>query len=280
MNKWDALACIGYLDADLIEKAESYPSGKKKSLWLRWSAAAACIFLVFALPFALHRLPESPGEQVSGTGGPPHFTANGITYCISPYLAVEDELPDGFVSAGEVDVGGYTSCPYYLNPDLPEWAYVCQEVRTNGQIDSTGTLVSTEPHLAYARYVDARLRGKDLVLCNENYYISMWSAVSYGDAPDVSAAYYDSVESTYGIRMEGEAPEGFSPIGTAVFTGHDTIPRGTLASNRGAHEVYVDPEHPEIILIPAAWHTHTAAETHETLHTGFDVYVRYDCPLR
>ena len=188
-------------------------------------------------------------------------------------------MPDGFLYAGETDVGGFESCPYYTNPNMPEWVYVSQEVRTDGTVDLTGTLNRTDPHDAYVRYVDIRLRGKDLVCYNGEYYISMWSASSYGEYPDVNNEYFDSMESTYGIRIEGDTPNGFVSAGIAEFSGKDTIPRGALVSNVGAHEVHVNPNEPDVILVPTYWHTHTKEEEKETRHEGYNIYIRYNCPL-
>ena len=129
------------------------------------------------------------------------------------------------------------------------------------------------------RYVDIRLRGKDIVCYNGEYYISMWSAESTGDSPDVSNEYFDTMEGIYGIRIEGDAPDGFVSAGIAEFSGHDTIPRGALTSNEGAYEVYVNPNEPDVILVSTQWHTAPVGENGEKDHSGFNVYIRYNCPL-
>ena len=235
-----------------------------------------------AIPTMFHQPAETPQDTVepgADSTGPAGLTVNGIKYLISSHISVTDELPDGFLYAGETAVGGFASCPYYANPDMPEWVYVFQEVLTDGTVDSTGTLNRTDPHDAYVRYVDIRLRGKDLVCYNGNYYISMWSAKPYGDSPDVSYEYYNEMENTCGIRVEGVAPDGFVSVGSAEFSGYDTIPRGVLASNVGVHEVYANSNEPDVVLIPTYWYTHTKEEGKETRHDGYNVYIRYDCPL-
>ena len=194
-------------------------------------------------------------------------------------MAVSNELPDGFLYAGEASVGGFDDCPYYTNPDKPEWVYVYQQVWTDGTVDETGTLNRTEPHHAYVRYVDVRLRGKKLVCCSGAYYISMWGAVCFGDRPDVTQEYYDEMAARYGIRIEGAVPDGFEFAGTAAFSGDDTIPTGELASNQAAADVYYDPADPAVILVETFWYTATAKEHGQTRHDGFDVYIRYDCPF-
>ena len=283
MRGCEILEAIEHLNPAYIEAAAEKPKAKNIG-WLKWGAMVACLCVVVALaiPTVFYEPAETPQDTVepgADSTGPAGLTVNGIKYLISSHVSVTDELPDGFLYAGETDVGGFESCPYYTNPNMPEWVYVSQEVRTDGTVDSTGTLNRTDPHDAYVRYVDIRLRGKDLVCYNGEYYISMWSASSYGEYPDVNNEYFGSMESTYGIRIEGDTPNGFVSAGIAEFSGKDTIPRGALVSNVGAHEVHVNPNEPDVVLVPTYWHTHTKEEGKETRHEGYNIYIRYDCPL-
>lgn len=272
---------LGEINENYVKEAETIKKAKKP-VWVKWGAMAACLCLVVALaiPTVFHQPAESPNDTMDPGDGPSSLVVNGVNYLISSHLAVSDELPDGFVHAGEASVGGFVGCPYFTNPDVPEWVYVYQEVMTDGTIDASGTLNRTDPHNAYVRYVDVRLRGKDLVCYNDEYYISMWSAEDYGNFPDVSSEYYNTMKSTYGIRIEGDAPEGFVSAGIAEFSGHDTVPHGALASNDGAYEVYVNPSNPDVILVATQWHTAPVGENGETNHSGFNVFIRYDCPFR
>lgn len=271
---------IGLIAPEYIEEAEIKPKRRKKQ-WTKWFAAAACICILAGVVLSVdfYEPPQEPESSVPGEV-PPNLTENGIKYFISPYAdSVYKELPEGFAYAGETDAGGFENCPYYVNPDMPEWVFVYHEVRTNGEVDSSGTIIPAEPHDAYVRYVDERLRGKDLVCVRGDYYISMWSAKPYGDNPDVSAEYYDEVETKYGVRIEGEPPEGFVLMGTTEFSGHDTVPKGNLVSNEGEFEVYANPDIPEIIYVSTFWYTHTAEEKTQTKHEGFNAYIKYDCPF-
>ena len=281
MNRKDLYNGINEVDDDILERSETAYRSKKKPVWLKWGAIAACLCLVvsIAIPVLFQQSPDTPHDTMDPSDGPSSLVVNGTSYLISPHLAVSDDLPDGFVRAGEASVGGFENCPYYTNPDMPEWVYVYHEVSTDGKVDATGTLNRTEPHNAYVRYVDERLRGKDLVCYNGEYYISMWSAQDYGNTPDVSHEYYDKMESTYGIRIEGEPPVGFASVGIAEFSGNDTIPRGMLVSNEGAYEVYADSNNPDVVLVATKWHTAPVGENGETSHSGFNVYIRYSCPL-
>ena len=260
-------------DPAYVEAADRKPLRKSRG-WIPWAAAAACLCLLIAAIPVFSQKPSTPQEGTTDYGGPPRVAVNGRTYVISPYLANAEELPDGFTYAGTTDVdNGFEDCAYYTNPDIPEWIYVYQEVRTDGTVDETGTLVSTPPHNAYTRYVDERLRGKKLVCFDGNYYISMWSAWYSGEDPDVIEAYYEKIYEQYGIQIEGAVPDGFTLAGTAAFSGDDTVPKGTLASNEGEVEVYYDASNPEVILVEARWFTVQGA------HDGFDVYILYDCPF-
>lgn len=280
MNRKDLYNGFNEVDDDILERSETASKCKKKPAWLKWGAITACLCLVvsIAIPVLFQQSPDTPHDTMDPSDGPSSLVVNGTSYLISPHLAVSDDLPDGFVRAGEASVGGFENCPYYTNPDMPEWVYVYHEVSTDGKVDATGTLNRTEPHNAYVRYVDERLRGKDLVCYNGEYYISMWSAQDYGNTPDVSHEYYDKMESTYGIRIEGEPPVGFASVGIAEFSGNDTIPRGMLVSNEGAYEVYADSNNPDVVLVATKWHTAPVGENGETSHSGFNVYIRYDCP--
>ncbi|MBO5128956.1 MAG: hypothetical protein J6B95_01235 [Oscillospiraceae bacterium] len=281
MNKDKVIDSLAGIDDDMIQTVEALRRKYRHPVRLKWGTFAACLFLVIALaiPTIFFHQPESPKETMAPGDGPPSLIVNGIDYYISSYLAVSDELPDGFELAGETSVGGFEECPYYTNPDMPEWIYVYHEVSTDGKVDATGTLNRTEPHNAYVRYVDARLRGKDLVCYNGEYYISMWSAADYGTYPDVNHEYYEKMENTYGIRTEGDAPAGFVSAGITEFSGYDTIPRGALVSNEGEYEVYVNPTDPDVVLVATKWHTAPVGEKGETNHSGFNVYIRYDCPI-
>lgn len=276
MNSEDLYRAIGEIQEERLAAAFAPP---RKRWGLRRAALAACLLLCagFAL-FALLPGRVSPEEPESGDG-PPSLTVDGQSYLISPHLAVETTLPEGFSPAGEAEVTGVGRCTYYQNPDLPEWVYVLQEVRTTGEVDESGTLIPAEPHEAYARYVDARLRGRDLLSVDGVLYISLWSADDWSETPDVDKDRSTAVREQYGVRIEGEAPSGFTLAGTAEFSGYDTIPKGALSSNQEVGAVYVSEEETDIVLFSTVWFTASDEETGETEHQGFDVYLRYEGPL-
>ena len=83
---------------------------------------------------------------------------------------------------------------------------------------------------------------------------------------------YNAVSEKYGTRIEGTVPNGFSLIGTADFSGYDTIPDGALSMNTEPAEVYWSEAEPEIALVATKWHT----APNNTLHHGFNVYIRWE----
>lgn len=284
MSKDQVIDSLTGIEDDMIQTVEALRSKKRRPVWIKWGALAACLCIVMAIviPSVFHRTPESPqdtSDPGASSTGPAGFVVNGMQYLISPHLSISKELPDGFSYAGETDVGGFEDCPYYTNPNIPEWVYVSQEVITDGTIDASGTLNRTEPHIAYVRYVDIRLRGRDIVCYNGDYYISMWSVYPSGEHADVSYEYYEKMENLYGIRIEGEAPDGFVSVGTAAFSGYDTIPCGILACNDGPYEIFANPEDTDVLLASTQWYTAPVGENGETHHTGFNIYIKYDCPF-
>ncbi len=290
MRSENLAKAIGEIDDELIYSAvNDKPKANKFSL-KKFIPFAACICaaLVLIIPLffdgaTLHpEEPQSakPGENLGGTEGggpteegPPSFEYNGRVYMVSSYSSIENELPEGYTEAGTANIGGLANVPFFVNPDIPEYVYVYHLVYTNGEVDASNTLIPTEPHYAYVLYLDECLRGDDLIAYNGEMYISLWSADYYTKTQDVTEEYYNYYHEKYDLRIEGEAPEGFELAGTTVFTGHDTVPNGELASNIGEEEVYFNPDEPNVLLFGTVWHTVSGA------HYGYNVYIKYDCPF-
>ena len=281
MNRNDLYHSFNAIGDDILERSETAQHTRKKPTWLKWGTVAACLCLIATLAVLRNPTVFPHTTETGGDGcGLPSLTVNGTQYLASPRTSHSYELPDDFSYAGTADIAGSGDCPYYIDPNTPEWVYVYQKIYSSDAIvDESGNISPASYYNAYVRYVDIRLHSRDLVCYNGEYYISMWSAQYYGDFPDVSAEYYDKVRSTYDIRFEGDVPNGFVSAGVAEFSGYETIPRGSLVSNVGSHEVYVNPAEPDIVLVPTYWHTHTQEESKETRHVGYNIYIRYDCPL-
>lgn len=269
MRGREMLDTIENLNPAYIEDAAEMPMTKKTG-WLKWAAMAACLCVILAV--ALPHFRRTPAEIPKTLDGdteclPPNLTVDGTRYYISSWMTKENELPVGFSQAGICDVAGYEDRPYYTNPNIPEWIFIYYPV------NMTGSPGSIEPRYVYWLFVEERLRGKDLICVDGEYYISLWSATSYGKHPDVSKEYYDIMKNLYGIRIEGEPPEDFVSQGVAEFSGHDTVPRGKLVSNLGAKQVYLNKKDPDVALVATQW------SSVKGQHSGFDVYIRYDCPF-
>lgn len=270
MKEKKLLYALGGISDDYIE--EAFPTQRKRPAWRRLTAIAACLCL-FAGIFAL-ALPQetSPAENPADAALPPYVVHEGCRYIISSRIALSESCPEGFVFGGESAFG-----EYYVNQDMPEWVYVYQEVYTNGQVDASGTLERTEPHMAYVRYVDERIRGRDFVSVEGEIYISLWSAQTYGDRPDVRPEAYDTALERWDIRIEeARAPEGLQILGTAAFSGWDSVPQGKLFSNTGTETVAVLPDTDEVVFVSTEWYTAAADENGETRHTGWNVYIRWE----
>ena len=268
MRKETFCDVLGEMDDAYILEAH-LPEKRRMQGLTRWLGLAACLCLAVVLGTGLwnSRPVEETGDP---TGSAPHIVVDGQAYYISPHCIVVNDLPTGFVYGGETIVAGEDNArPYYVSADSPEWIYVFQDAED--QSSDTAN---------YVRYVDERLRGRDLISVNGQLYMSMWSAEDYGEEPDVPADFYKQIESSYGIRIEGNAPTGFVSTGKAEFSGYDTIPRGKLACNKQAAEVFVNPNAPDVVLLATRWHTANPDSSQgEILHEGYDVYLRYDGSL-
>ena len=187
----------------------------------------------------------------------PQVEVDGTTYLVSAYLWGENQLPEGFTSAGTLPDGEFAGAEYYTSPDDPLWVYVKHEDK-------------------YQRYVDQAIRGKDYICYNDQLYISLWSSNYYGDPPDMSQEEFEAAKAVYGIRIEADSVPGYESVGMAEFSGYETVPTGALSCNTLPEEVYANPNEPEFLLFPTVWYTHTDQEEEETRHTGFNVYVLVD----
>ena len=143
---------------------------------------------------------------------------NGKNYVISYYVEEEEKLPEGFEYTGNVESGIYEGCEYYINENEPYWIYVKSWVG-----------VAEESEKAYYRFVDSEIYGKDYLCVNGVLYCSS------------------------GTRMGDDLPKGFTSAGRAEFSGYDTVPEGTLSSNTGSEEVFVDENDDSTVLVRTTW---------------------------
>lgn len=291
---------LGNIDEKLVKEAEdrsispSYILHPKRQKWYA-AVACLCIAACIILPIMIHNLssphssvqpgtsqtpppstvtpqPDTPSPTPPTPGNPkeerPYTMIDGKKYYTSSIDPLTMELPDGFTAAGEFVCQMFNGSYYYnetfyyfTNPDIPEWVYI-----KRASLNS------------YSRLVDSRLLYKDLICYNGEYYISMWNVNYLYEDRDVTREYHDEMYSRYGIRIEGDLPDGFVLAGEAVYSGLETLPTGTLASNnQQAKTVYYSPLDPNVLLVAAKWST--APSTGKMNREGFNVYIRYDCPF-
>ncbi len=290
---------LGNIDENLVKEAEDRPRAPsyiRHPKRQKWYAAVACLCIAacIILPIMIHNLssphssvqpgtsqatppstvtpqPNTPSPTPPAPNTPgaerPYTMIDGKKYYTSGNDPLTMELPDGFTAAGEfvrqMFNGSYyynETYYYYTNPDIPEWVYI-----KRASLNS------------YSRLVDSRLSGKDLICYNGEYYISMWNVNYFYDDRDVTREYHDEMYSRYGIRIEGDLPDGFVLAGEAVYSGSDTVPTGTLASNEKEGKVYYSPNDPNVLLMETKWTV--SPSTGKMNREGFDVYIRYDCPF-
>ena len=248
MNSEKILFAMGNINDELIENAL-----KPRRRYKIPGAIAACLCLLLVLSlFHTHEEPEA-------MGGAPGIEVGGQNYIISPYIAISEDIPEGFSYGGKGEING-TEHVYYIGRNFPYWVYVYQEVLTDGQVDENGTLISAEPHYAYVRYVRADIRGKDLIMVNGSLYASVWSHNTDTDIP---------------ARTE-TLPEGYEYYGETAFCGYDTVPRNDLESNTGQAQIFVSESQPDRVLVSTSWYTATKEENGETKHYGYNVYIPFE----
>lgn len=120
-NKLDA---IGYVDDQLVEKADKYTGSKKKNTWIKWGAMAACLCLVVC---AATVFPKYIHEQGAGktaiSGGPQPVGDNGeamYSVAIFPADRTTDEVKNAYTEKiYEVEAQNEPGLGEYLPTELP-----------------------------------------------------------------------------------------------------------------------------------------------------------------
>lgn len=63
MNRKDLYNAVNEVDDDILERSESASRGKKKPIWLKWGAIAACLCLVVSIAIPLLNPKSGPDTQ-------------------------------------------------------------------------------------------------------------------------------------------------------------------------------------------------------------------------
>ena len=122
--KKDKLDTIGYIDDQLVEKADKYNGAKKKNTWIKWGAMAACLCLVVC---AATVFPKYIHEQGAGktaiSGGPQPVGDNGeamYSVAIFPADRTTDEVKNAYTERiYEVEAQNEPGLGEYLPTELP-----------------------------------------------------------------------------------------------------------------------------------------------------------------
>lgn len=170
---------------------------------------------LFAILLCLFLLCGCGAKPYGDTGAPHMISVGDQDYWKTELYA--DNLPAGWEEAGTVDVGYYQGKPYYTHPDHPYWLYA----KKNGT-----------HHLL----VDARVWKKDLLCYNETLYARM-----VGDPKSANGESRNMEDCFVNLTL----------LGNAEFAGQYTIPTGDLSSNFTSNEVYICPDHSDILFVVA-----------------------------
>ena len=72
MNRKDLYNAVNEVDDDILERSETASRSKKKPVWLKWGAIAACLCLVvsIAIPVLFQQSPDTPHDTMDPSDGP------------------------------------------------------------------------------------------------------------------------------------------------------------------------------------------------------------------
>lgn len=129
MKNSKALDCIGYVDAEFIEKAENYTTKKKRSGWIKWSSLAACLCLIVVGAFSMFSSNHTNTIQKWSMGYP---AESYFKYCLA--------VPEGSSSTGSL---ADSAIPYAQSRYFSDKRDVLE---ANGVIP----VISTHPEFTFA----------------------------------------------------------------------------------------------------------------------------------
>ena len=239
---------------------------ERRKVWLLLVLLGLILLLTAALSLREQHTAEPQWDPL------PYVEVNGVKYLSSSHSAIFEDCPPGFVYGGDTELDGQ-SVPCYVNPSMPEWVYLYQTCYNQW---------TREYYPAYVRYVEEVLRGLKLLRYNGQLYARLLDVDYLLLDPDYQrdtalVKRFDHADTRYGWRFEGTAPESFSPLGITVFDGYDTIPSSELGANsHWGQQVWGSSTEPDMLLVEDSCSTHTAQESGETRHNGFQVYIRFD----
>ena len=125
MKKNSALDCIGYVDADLIEKSENCAAVKKRHSWVRWGAMAACLCLVAGAVMVFFQpknttMTGDPIIEAGGVNGAGTEMAGNYSVAIFPAERTTEDVKNAYTEKiYEAEAQNEQGFGEYLPTELP-----------------------------------------------------------------------------------------------------------------------------------------------------------------
>ena len=185
MNRKDLYNAFNEVDDDILERSETASRSKKKPVWLKWGAIAACLCLVVSIAIPVLHHKGGPGSQDSIDDFPAVAALlyfNGVLYecCDIPQALERLGLPS--------DITPEMAGEHVANIEL------------GGIVDYQETVSQTDKELF--QYAPAPSRAVYVLRDGDNYMAAVFIRTYFPDDPN---AYSDLAEvyRIYGIEDAG-----------------------------------------------------------------------------
>ena len=143
MTKKQIIDAVGRVDDDLIAQTDALRQKKRRPVWIKWGAAAACLCLIAAGAFALFR--ETP--------------ANTVQHWMSGYAA-----EDYFRFCDDGSAGGASS-EAKLAADAMPWAETRSFSDSRSELEANGVIPVIDTHPLFT--LDVRYHSDGSLYCAE-----------------------------------------------------------------------------------------------------------------
>lgn len=210
MNRKDLYNGFNEVDDDILERSEAAMSRKKKPVWLKWSAMAACLCLVVFGVVTLPMLNQEPSNNVDppNSGDYPYNDGDVLDYIGMPLNDIETD--SGTIIFNEItDIEayrkfntnyGYENKPYYSTRttayDFLTWYPVSSEndFISVAIFEKDGSIENCPNYNEFLLYRDNAPIAAELIM----------QIFEKGDTTHADA-YYNSAIDSYGISFRPES---------------------------------------------------------------------------
>ena len=186
MNRKDLYNAVNEVDEDILERSETASRNKKKTVWLKWGAIAACLCLVVSIVIPVLRPKGGPGNQ-DPVGDFPEVAAllyfNGALYKCC-------DIPQALERIG---------LPTEITPEVA--GDHVANIELDGIVDYQETASQTDKELF--QYAPAPSRAVYVLRDGDNYMAAVFVRIYFPDDPK---AYNDlaDVYRFYNIEDAGD----------------------------------------------------------------------------